>query len=275
MAVNPHTPTSATFPAPLVLVTSCNKLLSGHPSHTVGRKYVDAVRLAGALPLIAPPFAEEQLPALLAQVHGVLLTGSPSNVHPSHFGQAVHDDSLPLDPERDAWTLPLVRLALKRGLPLLAICRGAQEVNVALGGSLHQAVQEVHGYADHRGASARDKVSVEEVYAPAHPVDVEPGGLLAGLMAERRFEVNSIHGQGVDRLADGLRVEARAPDGFVEAFTLPAAPGFNLCLQWHPEWQAATNPQSMRILRAFGDAVHMYRDRVRGPLPVRDTAPAP
>lgn len=272
MAVTAQNPSS---PAPLVLVTSCNKRLAGHPSHTVGRKYVDAVRLAGALPLIAPPFAEEQLPALLAQVHGVLLTGSPSNVHPSHFGQAVHDDSLPLDPERDAWTLPLVRLALERGLPLLAICRGAQEVNVALGGSLHQAVQEVGGYADHRGASARDEVSVEEVYAPAHPVEVEPGGLLAGLMDEHRFEVNSIHGQGVDRLADGLRVEARAPDGFVEAFTLPAAARFNLCLQWHPEWQAATNPQSMRILRAFGDAVHMYRDRVRGPLPRRDTAPAP
>jgi putative glutamine amidotransferase len=98
---------------------------------------------------------------------------------------------------------------------------------------------------------------------------------MEGLMDERRFEVNSIHGQGVDRLAPGLRVEARAPDGFVEAFTMPAAAGFNLCLQWHPEWQAATNPQSMRILRAFGDAVHMYRDRVRGPLPRRVSTPAP
>ena len=261
-------PSKPQLPPPLVLVSSCNKVLAGHPSHTVGRKYVDAVRLAGALPLIAPPFDEAQLPGLLDQVHGLLLTGSPSNVHPSHFGEAVHDESLPLDPERDAWTLPLARLALERGLPLLAICRGAQEVNVALGGSLHQAVQEVPGYDDHRGASARDdSPSVEEVYGPAHDVAVEPGGLLSGILPERRFTVNSIHGQGVKRLAAGLRVEARAPDGFVEAFTQPAAPGFNLCLQWHPEWQAAHNPQSMRILRAFGDAVHMYRDRVRGPLP--------
>ncbi len=258
-------------PPPLVLVSSCNKVLAGHPSHTVGRKYVDAVRLAGALPLVAPPFAEAQLPGLLEQVHGLLLTGSPSNVHPVHFGEGVHDRSLPLDPERDAWTLPLARLALERGLPLLAICRGAQEVNVALGGTLHQAVQEVPGYDDHRGASARgDGPSVEEVYAPAHDVAVEPGGLLERLLPEGRFTVNSIHGQGVNRLAPGLRVEARAPDGFVEAFTLPAAPGFNLCVQWHPEWQAAGNPQSMRILRAFGDAVHMYRDRVRGPLPRRE-----
>ena len=263
------------LPPPLVLVSSCNKVLAGHPSHTVGRKYVDAVRLAGALPLIAPPFDEAQLPGLLDQVHGLLLTGSPSNVHPSHFGEAVHDETLPLDPERDAWTLPLARLALERGLPLLAICRGAQEVNVALGGSLHQAVQEVPGCDDHRGVSARDdEPSVEEVYAPAHDVAVEPGGLLAGILPERRFAVNSIHGQGVNRLAAGLRVEARAPDGFVEAFTQPAAPGFNLCLQWHPEWQAAHNPQSMRILRAFGDAVHMYRDRVRGPLPRPEPTPA-
>jgi putative glutamine amidotransferase len=101
-------------------------------------------------------------------------------------------------------------------------------------------------------------------------VAVEPGGLLARLVPEGRFSVNSIHGQGVNRLAPGLRVEARAPDGFVEAFTQPSAPGFNLCVQWHPEWQAAGNPQSMRILRAFGDAVHMYRDRVRGPLPRRE-----
>ncbi len=259
-------------PLPLVLVSSCNKTLDGHASHTVGRKYVDAVRLAGALPLIAPPFAEAHLPALLAQVHGVLLTGSPSNVHPSHFGEGVHDETLPLDPERDAWTLPLARLAIAQGIPLLAICRGAQEVNVALGGSLHQAVQEVPGYADHRGASALDESTIDEIYAPAHDLAVEPGSLLERIVGERHFTVNSIHGQGVHRLADGLRVEARAPDGFVEAFTLPTAGGFNLCLQWHPEWQAAGNPQSMRILRAFGDAVHMYRDRVRGPLPAAEPA---
>lgn len=252
---------------PLVLVTSCNTTLGGHPFHIAGRKYVEAVRLAGALPLIAPPFAEAQLDAVLASVHGVLLTGSPSNVHPSHFGETVHDETLPLDPERDAWTLPLIRKALERGVPLLAICRGTQEVNVALGGSLHQAVQEVPGLADHRGAAGAKDAPKEQVYAPAHPVDVVPGGLLERVTGLASFEVNSVHGQGVKRLAPGLRVEAVAPDGVVEAFTRPDAPAFNLCLQWHPEWQAAGNPVSMKILRAFGDAVHMYRDRVRGPLP--------
>ena len=249
---------------PVVIVTSCNRLSAGHVVHLAGRKYVDAVRRAGALPLIAPPMALEQLDDLLACADGVLLTGSPSNVHPSHFGQDVHDPSLPLDPERDAWTLPLARLALQRGVPLLAICRGTQEVNVALGGSLHQAVHEVAGLNDHRDD---DTLGIEQQYAQAHSVDVVAGGLLQQITGLAAFEVNSLHGQGIARLAPGLRVEAVAPDGLVEAFSLPSAPGFNLCVQWHPEWQAAANPVSMQMLLAFGAAARNHRDRVRCPLP--------
>ena len=249
---------------PIVLVTSCNHRFGEHPFHIAGRKYVDAVRLAGALPLIAPPFDVQELDGLLDVADGVLLTGSPSNVHPSHFGEDVLNPALPLDPERDAWTLPLIRRALARGVPLLAICRGTQETNVALGGTLHQAVQDVPGLDDHR---SREGAPAAEQYGPAHPVDVAAGGLLAGIVGRSRITVNSVHGQGIKALAPGLRVEARAPDGLVEAFSQPAAPGFNLCLQWHPEWQAADNPVSMQILRAFGQAVHGYRDRVRGPLP--------
>ena len=248
----------------VVIVTSCNRLSAGHVVHLAGRKYVDAVRLAGALPLIAPPLDGDQLGDLLACADGVLLTGSPSNVHPSHFGQDVHDPSLPLDPERDAWTLPLARLALQRGVPLLAICRGTQEVNVALGGSLHQAVQEVAGLNDHRDD---DTLSLDLQYGPVHSVDVVAGGLLQQITGLAAFEVNSLHGQGIARLAPGLRVEAVAPDGLVEAFSLPSAPGFNLCVQWHPEWQAAANPVSMQMLLAFGAAARNHRDRVRGPLP--------
>ncbi len=255
--------TAATRPA-VVLVTSCNRLFGEHAFHIAGRKYVDAVRLAGALPLISPPFAVQELPALLDAVDGVLLTGSPSNVHPSHFGETVHDTSLPLDPERDAWTLPLVRLALARGVPLLAICRGTQETNVALGGSLHQAVHEQAGLLAH---DADDSLSAAVQYGPAHLVDVVPGGVLDNILGPRSFEVNSVHGQGVKRLAAGLRVEALAPDGLIEAFSKPDAPGFNLCVQWHPEWQAADNAQSMQILNAFGEAARAWRDRVRGPIP--------
>lgn len=249
---------------PIVLVTSCNRQLGDHPFHIAGRKYVDGVRLAGALPLIAPPFEEGQLDDLLDAADGVLFTGSPSNVHPSHFGETVHDTSLPLDPERDAWTLPLIRKVLARGMPLFAICRGTQEANVALGGTLHQAVQEQPGLNDHR---APKDGSAELQYGLSHPVDVVPGGLLSSIVGRASFDVNSVHGQGIKRLADGLRVEAVAPDGLVEAFTSPAAPGFNLCVQWHPEWRAAANPVSVQLFNAFGVAVRAYRDRVRGPLP--------
>ena len=212
------------------------------------------------VPRLEPPEIDEALDF----AHGVLLTGSPSNVHPSAFGEEVHDPALPLDPERDAWTLPLALRALARGVPLLGICRGTQEVNVALGGTLHQAVQKVPGLADHR---APEPASADVQYAAAHAVSVLPGGLLQAIVGVPRFEVNSLHGQGVKTLAIGLRAEALAPDGLVEAFSMPSAPGFNLCVQWHPEWQAAENPVSMQLLRAFGAAVRQYRDRVRGPLP--------
>lgn len=245
---------------PFVLVPTCRRSDAAHASHLVGRKYVDAVRLAGATPLAMPAAQTEELSDLLDVVDGVLLTGSASNVHPSHFGEAVHDPALPLDPERDAWILPLIALTLARGIPLLAICRGAQEVNVALGGSLHQAVHEVATYRDHRAA---DDQPVAIQYGPAHEVTVLPGGRLAAIGMPDRFSVNSVHGQAVHRLAHGLRVEAVAPDGLIEAFSLEGSPGFNLSVQWHPEWQAADNANSVRLFEAFGSACCAYRDRPR------------
>jgi len=249
---------------PVVLVPACNRQLGEHPFHVVGKKYIDAVRLAGALPLVVPTALPEDLDALLDLADGVLLTGSPSNVHPAHFDEAVLDAALPLDADRDAWTLPLVPKVLERGMPLLAICRGTQEVNVALGGTLHQAVHAVGPYADHR---APDGQPAAVQYGPAHEVEVVPGGLLDQLVEVRRFDVNSVHGQAVSQPAPGLRVEARAPDGLIEAFSVAQAKGFNLCVQWHPEWQAASNPVSMRLLQGFGAACRDWRDRHRSPIP--------
>jgi putative glutamine amidotransferase len=246
---------------PIVLVPADNRRLGEHPFHVVGRKYVDAVRLAGCLPLVVPWAAADEVDELLLQADGVLLTGSPSNVHPGHFGEEPHSPDLLLDPERDEWTLPLTREAIVQGVPLLAICRGFQETNVALGGTLHQAVQDLPGKHDHRAPSG---TPAELQYGPAHEVQVLPGGLLDAILGAGAIHVNSVHGQGANRLAPGARVEAVAPDGLVEAFTLPAASGFNLCLQWHPEWQAADNPVSMKLLRAFGAACRDYRDRHRG-----------
>ena len=248
--------TAATVAKPIVLVPACNRVLGHHPFHIAGKKYIDAVRLAGCQPLVVPSASLDELDALLDLADGLLLTGSPSNVHPSHFDEGVHDPALPLDAERDAWTLPLIPLALARGVPLLSICRGTQEVNVALGGSLHQAVQELAGFKDHR---ANDTLSAELQYAASHNVTVEPGGVLARVLDRKTFEVNSLHGQAVNRLARGLRVEARSPDGVIESFSKPDAPAFNLCLQWHPEWLAQHNPASMQLLGAFGDACRTHR----------------
>ncbi len=249
---------------PLVLVPACNRQVGLHPYHIAGKKYVDFVRLAGCLPMVVPNAADEDVDALLALADGVLLTGSPSNVHPRHFDEEVHNPALPLDPDRDGWTLPFIPKVLARGLPLFAICRGAQETNVALGGTLHQAVQEVAGYDDHR---ARSDVDVGIQYGLAHEVELMPGGVLPRIVDLSRFEVNSVHGQGVARLASGLHVEARAPDGLVEAFSDPRASGFNMCVQWHPEWQASDNAVSVQLARAFGDACRTYRRQHRVPLP--------
>jgi putative glutamine amidotransferase len=241
---------------PLVLVPACNRMLPPHPFHVCGKKYIDAVRLAGCLPLIVPSADVPDLDELLALADGVFLTGSPSNVHPSHFDEHVHDDTLPLDPVRDAWTLPLIPKALALGIPFFSICRGTQETNVALGGSLHQAVHEIDGHLDHRDPHDEP---VEVQYQPAHPVTVTPGGMLAALTQRETFDVNSLHGQAVKRLAPGLRVEALAPDGVIEAFSKPDAPGFNLSVQWHPEWRAADNPVSMELLKAYGAACRAYQ----------------
>jgi putative glutamine amidotransferase len=265
MAIDPHSDAAPAARPPLVLVPACNKRLGEHPFHVAGRKYVDAVRLAGGLPLVVPRAEPQELDLLLDLADGVLLTGSVSNVHPSHFDQAVHDPTLPLDPVRDDWTLPLIRRVVARGVPMLAICRGAQETNVALGGTLHQAVHEVGPFADHR-APAGQAAAVQ--YGPAHDVAVRPGGWLDRIGLAGGFRVNSVHGQGLAHLAPGLRIEATAPDGLVEAFAVEGESGaFQLAVQWHPEWRAADNPVSMRILHAFGEALCNYRDRVRGPLP--------
>ncbi len=249
--------------SPIVIVPACTKQIGPHPYHVAQMKYVEAVRLAAAcLPLVLPAFGElTDFEAALATADGVMLTGSPSNVHPLHYEQEVHNPELPQDPARDATTLPLIRAAIARGIPLIAVCRGFQEVNVALGGSLHQAVQEVEGMQDHR----EDKeLTLEEQYAPVHRIALEEGGRMRQILGgATELMVNSLHGQGIDRLAPGLAVEARADDGLIEAYSIPSAPGFTLAVQWHPEWRIAANPDSFKLFEAFGQACRDYQ-RKRG-----------
>jgi putative glutamine amidotransferase len=182
-----------------------------------------------------------------------MVTGSPSNVDPVHYGGPPAREGNLADPARDATTLPLIRRAVARGVPLLAICRGLQEVNVAFGGTLHQYLHEVPGRRDHRSDKTK---SYAERYGLAHPVDLTPGGRLQALLGgATRIEVNSLHGQGIDRLAPGLAVEALAEDGTIEAVSVTEAKGFALAVQWHPEWHVLENPVSRRLFAAFADVV--------------------
>lgn len=244
---------------PIVIVPACTRQIGAHPYHTTQFKYVDAVVLgADCAPLLLPALGgQTDFESVLDACDGVMLTGSPSNVHPSHYREDVLDPSLPQDAARDATTLPLIRAALERGIPLMAICRGFQEMNVALGGSLHQAVQEVAGMQDHR---ENKDAPLDQQYAEAHEVAIAAGGRLAAILdGAQRLPVNSLHGQGIKRLAPGLRVEARAADGLVEAFSVSDSPGFTLALQWHPEWRVLENPASMKLFGAFGAACRNYR----------------
>lgn len=243
---------------PLIAIPADARLLGPHVFHAAAEKYLRAVTdVVGGLPFILPVMAEQlSFDDVLGRVDGILLPGSPSNVEPRHYDGPPSAPDTAHDPARDAFTLPLIQAALARGVPIFAICRGLQEMNVALGGSLHQRVQELPGMQDHREDTTQ---SLEVQYGPSHEVSILPGGLLADLLGQPRILVNSLHWQGVDRLAPGLRAEAVADDGLVEAFTVPSAPGFNLAVQWHPEWHATENPVSMAMLTAFGDACRLHR----------------
>jgi putative glutamine amidotransferase len=236
---------------PLVGIPACLRAVNGRVFHGVNERYTSAViDAAGCLPVLIPAIGSKvDVCVLLDRLDGLLLTGSPSNVHPSHYGAEPSHPEILHDPERDATTLPLIREAIRRDLPVLAICRGIQELNVALGGTLHQRVHEVPGRLNHR--SRRD--SPGGPYGPAHNVILTPGGLLTSLASAPEIMVNSLHSQGIDRPAPGLRVEAVAPDGQIEAVSLPEA-RFVVGVQWHPEYKALGNPFSSALFSAFAEA---------------------
>ncbi len=233
---------------PVVLIPADVKHLGEHPVHMAGQKYIMAVaQAAGGLPLVVPAIADQlDIAALLTIADGILLTGAVSNVHPLHFGQEIHNPSLPLDPARDALTLALIRAAIAAKVPLLAICRGFQEMNVAFGGSLHQAVHEAAGLNDHR--EAKD-LPLEIQYAPAHTIKLVANGKLANIVGNTEMLVNSLHGQGLDRLGLGLVAEAHAPDGLIESVSVEGAAAFALGVQWHPEWKVMESPTSLAIFK--------------------------
>ncbi|MGK2741754.1 gamma-glutamyl-gamma-aminobutyrate hydrolase family protein [Tepidicaulis sp. LMO-SS28] len=255
--------TKRTLRRPIVAIPCDIKMVGAHPFHAVGEKYIKAVNdAAGCLPLLVPvlpdPIALEEI---FEFADGIFLPGSVSNVHPDHYGGPASREGTLHDEQRDRLSLPLITETIDRGLPLFAVCRGFQELNVALGGTLHQHIHEEpseEGFPprfDHR----EDKETPVEVqYGPAHPVYVAKNSFLERLTGKSEFTVNSLHGQGIAAPSPRLDIEARAEDGTIEAVNVKDAPAFAYGVQWHPEWKFWENEVSQKLFRAFGDAVRAH-----------------
>ncbi len=252
---------------PLIGISCCLKPFGtfGTPNHAASDSYVKVVMgPVGALPVMLPAAGECIAGDLLPRLDGLILTGSRSNVWPGHYDGPPHAEGTPEDPCRDATTLPLIRAAIRRGVPLLAICRGMQELNVALGGSLDQRIQDLPGRMDH--STPADQPIPRVRIGKAHSVRLDRDGMLARLItpgsrAAGVLAVNSLHNQGVQRLAPRLIAEAWAPDGTIEAVRVKDAPGFALGVQWHPEYDWEWDADSKAIFLAFGEACRAWTSR--------------
>jgi putative glutamine amidotransferase len=236
---------------PIIVIPCCTGTVGGLPADVVVRKYAVAVVEGSECQPLFVPVGQglADIGSVLEVASGILLTGAISNVHPMHYGD--EEPILPdaIDRDRDAVTLPLIPAAIECKVPIFAICRGFQELNVALGGTLHQAVHALEDYADHREPAVKD---FDVMFAARHPVTLM--GELKKWLGQDQIIVNSLHGQGIKTLAKPLVAEAFAEDGLVEAARAASGHPFSLGVQWHPEWQIHSNPQSQALFRRFGDA---------------------
>lgn len=248
---------------PLVAVSTDIRQFENYIWHAAPHQYLEAaLSQARVLPLMVPAFGERiDYDALLSRVDGVMLTGSKSNVHPALYGGDASEANGPYDEARDSTTMPLIRKAIERGVPLLAICRGIQELNVALGGSLATEIQDGDGMWDHR---APQSDSQDERFAIRQSVRIKEGSCLAGIFGPREIQVNSVHRQAIGDIAPRLQVEAVAEDGTIEAVSVIDAKAFAVGVQWHPEYWAAKDRASAQIFEAFGDAVRAHEARRAG-----------
>ena len=256
-------------PRPLVGIITGLIHLPGHsvPAHGAGDRYIGAVRHgAGADPLLVPALGDDlDARGMAERLDGLFLPGGRANVEPHHFDGAPFPEDEVRDPLRDNTVLPLIRACVDLGVPMFGVCRGIQEMNVALGGTLHYRVHLIDGKMDHRMPKEGD---IEYKFGLRHSVSLDPDGTFATLVDGSDFMVNSAHGQGIDRLADGFAVEALAPDGIVEAVRIEGAKALSFAVQWHAEWRYDEHELAVALFRAFGDAARERAAARRGRLRV-------
>ena len=238
---------------PVVGIICDKEIIGPHPFHIAGEKYIKAISsFSNCLPLLIPATADKSsMDQLLNMLDGILCTGGYSMVDPLNYQDEAAEADTKLDIARDNTSLPLIVKAVEQGIPVLGICRGFQEMNVAFGGSLHQKLHESGHYYEHRENKTQ---TLEQQYSASHHVNVITGGKLADIVNEASIDVNSLHTQGVDRLAENLTIEAIAEDGLVEAFSVNHSKSFAMAVQWHPEWRVEENQQSTQLFYAFGQA---------------------
>lgn len=233
-----------------------------YPVHAGGKMNSEAVAaVSGCMPLLIPAdprFVSVQ--ELMETCDGFLLTGGRPNVHPSEYGEEATEAHGEFDQARDAIVLPLVRACVERGQPFLAICRGFQEVNVALGGSLHPEIRDLPGRMNHR---MPPDGTLEEKFELRHEVAFSEGGVFHGLMGAQSVMTNTLHGQGIKEPGARVEIDGHAPDGTPEATYIKDAPGFTLSVQWHPEWNAENDPVSRPLFEAFGQATRDWASETR------------
>lgn len=235
---------------PLVGVISDVQHVDAYTYHSAGEEYLIALaQVADVVPVLIPALAEtNHIDQWISRLDGILLTGAASMADPALYGESPIGRDYEYDRRRDSQSAALVRAARELDKPLFGICRGMQDLNVALGGSLYQAVHEKEGLADHR---EDPEAPLDKKYDTAHTVSVQPEGLLSSIVDRAVLDVNSLHSQGIRRLAEGLRVEAVAADGLIEAVSVESMT-FGLGVQWHPEWKVAENPIQKLLFEAFG-----------------------
>ena len=244
---------------PVVGIIGNSYLIDEHyPAFAGGKMNAEAVaEVSDCLPLLIPSHPQMvSVDELMATCDGFLLTGGRPNVHPEEYGEAATEAHGQFDRCRDAVTLPLIRACVEAGQPFFGICRGFQEVNVAMGGTLYPEIRDLPGRMNHR---MPPDGTLEEKFALRHPVRFSEGGVFHDLFGATEVMTNTLHGQGIKKPGARIVIDGHAPDGTPEALYVADAPGFTLSVQWHPEWRAGEDPVSRPLFEAFGAAARAFR----------------